>query len=115
EHPASQERLGKPVVVKQPAALVDEEDRLRQRLLTEHRYTPAAACSFMQELRDLAVRLKNIGRRPGQIITFGVAADEPPGRSLNEARLCLVALDYITRKTGARLKGPAPRSSSGSA
>jgi len=60
EHPASQERLGKPVVVKQPAALVDEEDRLRQRLLTEHRYTPAAACSFMQELRDFRDTIKII-------------------------------------------------------
>lgn len=96
EHPAIKERLGKTVPAKQPAALIDEEDRLRQRLLTEHGYTPAAASSFMQELRDLAVRLKNLDRRSGQLITFGVAADEPPGRSLNEARLCLVALDYIT-------------------
>ena len=50
----------------------------------------------MQELCDLAVRLKQLDRCPGQFITFGVAADEPPGRSLSEARLLLVVLDYVT-------------------
>lgn len=109
DHPASQERLGKTVPVKQPVALIDEEDRLRQRLLTEHGYSPAAARSFMQELRDLAVRLKNLDRRSGQIITFGVAADEPPGRSLNEARLCLVALDYITPEDWGAIKRTSPQ------
>jgi len=109
EHPASQERLGKPVAVKLPAALVDEEDRLRQRLLTEHGYTPAAMRSFMQELRDLAIRLKNLDRRSGQVIAFGVAADEPPGRSLNEARLCLVALDYITPEDWGAIKRTSPQ------
>ena len=54
-HQASQERLGKTLPVKLPAALIDEDDRLRQRLLTEHGYSPAAASSFMQELQDLAV------------------------------------------------------------
>lgn len=109
DHPSSKERLGKPVVVKPPAALVDEEDRLWQKLVGEHGYTPAAARSFMQELRDLAVSLKNVERRSGQIITFGVAADEPPGRSLNEARLCLVALDYIIPQDWGAIKRTSPQ------
>jgi len=109
DHPASKERLGNPVAVKQATALIDEEDRLRQQLLNEHGYTPAEARSFMQELRDLAVRLKNLDRRSGQIIAFGVAADEPPGRSLNEARLCLVALDYITPEDWGAIKRTSPQ------
>ena len=63
----------------------------------------------MQELRDLAIRLKNLDRRPGQVITFGVAADEPPGRSLNEARLCLVVLDYITPEDWGAIKRTSPQ------
>jgi hypothetical protein len=109
DHPASKERLGKQVPVRQASAPVDEEERLRQRLEKEHGYTPAAARSFMQELRDLAVCLKNLNRRPGQVITFGVAADEPPGRSLNEARLCLVVLDYITPEDWGAIKRTSPQ------
>ncbi len=96
DNPEARDRLGKPELVEGFKPPADEEDRLWQRLLGEHGYTPAAARHFMQELRDLAVRLKQVKRRPGQIVTFGVAADEPPGRSLAEARLCLVVLDYIT-------------------
>ena len=94
--PRAQQRVGRLRPVRNPAPPVDEEDRLWQRLVGEHGYTPAAARQFMQELRDLALRLERSERRPGQIITFGVAAHEPPGRSLSEARLCLVVLDYIT-------------------
>jgi biotin operon repressor len=109
EHPASQERLGKQVPLRQASAPVDEEERLRQRLEKEHGYTPASTRQFMQELRDLAIRLKNLDRRPGQVITFGVAADEPPGRSLNEARLCLVVLDYITPEDWGAIKRTSPQ------
>ena len=63
----------------------------------------------MQELRDLAVRLKNLGRGPGQIITFGVAADEPPGRSLSEARLSMVTLDYIVPEDWAAMHRTSPQ------
>ena len=106
---SGQERLGKVASPKQPSPPADEEERLSRRLLAEHGYTPAAARAFMQELRDLAIRLKNLDRRPGQIITFGVAADEPPGRSLNEARLCLVALDYITPEDWGAIKRTSPQ------
>jgi len=95
-HPGSKERLGEPGKRAAAPPPASEEERLQQRLLNEHGYTPASANQFMQELRDLAVRLKGFGRRPGQIVAFGVAADEPPGRSLAEARLLLVMLDYIT-------------------
>jgi hypothetical protein len=100
--------LGQNGTGKLPPALIDEEDHLRQRLLTGHGYSPDAASSFMQELRDQAVRLKNLDRRSGQIITFGVAADEPPRRSLNETRLCLVALDYITPEDWDVIKRASP-------
>ena len=109
EHPASKERLGNRVPVSPPAPVIDEEERLQQRLLTEHGYSPAAVRSFMQELRDLAVRLKNLDRRQGQIVTFGVAADEPPGRSLNEARLLLVTLDYIIPEDWGAIKRTSPQ------
>ena len=109
EQPASKERLGKRVPVSPPAPVTSEEERLQQRLLNEHGYSPAAVRSFMQELRDLAVRLKNLDRRQGQIITFGVAADEPPGRSLNEARLLLVTLDYIIPEDWGAIKRTSPQ------
>lgn len=109
EQPASKERLGKKVPVSPPAPVTSEEERLQQRLLNEHGYSPAAVRSFMQELRDLAVRLKNLDRRQGQIITFGVAADEPPGRSLNEARLLLVTLDYIIPEDWGVIKRTSPQ------
>ncbi len=109
DHPACKERLGKVAPAKQVPAVTDEEERLEQRLLTEHGYSPAATRSFMQELRDLAVRLKKLGRGPGQIITFGVAADEPPGRSLNEARLSMVTLDYIIPEDWAAIKRTSPQ------
>jgi biotin operon repressor len=109
DNPASKERLGKPVQIKKAGVVDDEESRLRQRLLEEHGYTPAAARQFMQELRDLAVRLKRLDRRPGQVITFGVAADEPPGRSLDEARLGIVALEYITPEDWGAVKKTSPQ------
>jgi hypothetical protein len=109
DNPASKERLGKPVQAKGLVAVEDEDDRLRRRLLEEHGYTPAAARQFMQELRDLAVRFKALDRRPGQVITFGVAADEPPGRSLDEAKLCLVALEYITPEDWGAVKKTSPK------
>ena len=90
DRPEAKERLGKPVRVTQTPPPADAEELLWQRLIHDHGYTPAAARQFMQELRDLALRLKQLNRYHGQIITFGVAADEPPRRSLSEARLCLV-------------------------
>jgi len=92
----AKERLGKIETRKVSISPADEEDRLYDRLTGDHGYTRAMANHFMQELRDLSIRLKSSGRTPGQIITFGVASDEPPGRSLAEASLNLVCLDYIT-------------------
>lgn len=109
DRPQTQERLGKPVPANPSPPLLDAEELLWQRLLHEHGYTPAAARQFMQELRDVALRLKQLNRRHGQIITFGVASDEPPGRSLSEARLCLVALDYITVEDWALVKRTSPK------
>ena len=109
DHPASQERLGKPVKVKRSKPAQDSQERLWGQLTVDHGYTPAAARQFMQELRDLAVRLKSLDRRPGQVITFGVAAEEPPGRNLAEARLCLVALDYITPEDWGAIKRISPQ------
>jgi len=109
DHRAARERLGKPKAATTVEAPADEEDRLTQKLLEEHGYTPAAVRTFMQELRDLAVRFKNLGRKWGQIITFGVAADEPPGRSLSEAKLHLVALDYVTADDWGAIKRTSPQ------
>ena len=78
DRPEAIERLGKPAQVSQAPPPSDAEELLWQRLLHEHGYTPAAARQFMQELRDLALRLKKFDRFFGQIITFVVAADEPP-------------------------------------
>ncbi len=92
----AKERLGKIKPLKEALPSEDEEDRLRRKLLAEHGYSKAATDLFMQELRDMAIRLKSSGRKSGQIITFGVAADEPPGRALTEAHMQLVCLDYVT-------------------
>jgi len=100
----ARERLGKIKPLKEPLPAEDEEGRLRRKLLTEHGYSKAATDLFMQELRDLSIRLKSSGRKAGQIITFGVAADEPPGRALKEAHLNLVCLDYITADDWALVK-----------
>lgn len=90
------QRLGKIEVTTKTLETADEQDRLENKLKSDHGYSKASAKLFMQELRDLALSLKQSGRQPGQIITFGVAAEEPPGRSLSEAQLKLVRLDYIT-------------------
>lgn len=90
------ERLGKIEATTKKIDSTDEQDRLEKKLIHDHGYSKASSKLFMQELRDLALSLKQSGRQPGQIITFGVAADEPPGRSLSEAHLKLVRLDYIT-------------------
>jgi hypothetical protein len=108
DYPRSNERLGKPLATTAlPAA--DPEERLWQQLTKEHGYSIAAARQFMQELRDLAVRLKQLDRRTGQLITFGVAADEPPGRSLSEARLLLVVLDYVTAEDWGLINRTSPQ------
>ncbi|MEW6048583.1 MAG: DUF1670 domain-containing protein [Bacillota bacterium] len=67
----------------------------RQVLLERHRYTPAAADQFEQELRELARRLSGRGRSPGQIVWMGVAQDQPPGRSLGDCRMVSAVLDYL--------------------
>lgn len=67
----------------------------RQLLLERHRYTPAAADQFEQELRELAHRLSSRGRSPGQIVWTGVAQDQPPGRSLGDCRMVSAVLDYL--------------------
>ena len=64
--------------------------------------------AFMQELRTWRCALKPRGPW-GQIITFGVAADEPPGRSLSEAKLHLVALDYVTADDWGAIKRTSPQ------
>jgi len=87
--------VGRPAVVTTADRAADEEGLLVRRLLGEHGYTPASARQLVQELKDLATRITGTGRRPGQVVAFGVAADEPPGRSLAEARLALVVLDYV--------------------
>jgi hypothetical protein len=96
DSPFLKERLGKLKATTKTLDTIDEQDRLEKKLLSDHGYSLASAKLFMQELRDLALSLKQSGRQPGQIITFGVAADEPPGRSLSEAHLKLVRLDYIS-------------------
>lgn len=57
----------------------------RQRLLERHRYTPAAADQFEQELRELASRLSSRGRSAGQIVWTGVAQDQPPAAAWETA------------------------------
>lgn len=66
-----------------------------QVLLQRHHYTPAAAEQFAFELAGVADRLRQPGRGSGQVITFGVASDEPPGRSLSDSRMQLLVLDYV--------------------
>jgi len=107
--PLCQERVGGKITVEVSSPPVDEEDRLWKHLTGEHGYTKASADYFMQELRDLAIRLKRINRRPGQIITFGVAADEPPGRSMDEVRLELVTLDYVIAEDWENIKYTSPQ------
>lgn len=107
DDPGSKERLGKPATTTLPAA--DPQERLWQQLTVEHGYSIAAARQFMQELRDLAVRLKQLDRHTGQLITFGVDATEPPGRSLSEAKLRLVVLDYVTAEDWGLIKRTSPQ------
>lgn len=66
-----------------------------QVLLQRHHYTPAAAEQFAFELAGAADRLRQLGRASGQVIYFGVASDEPPGRSLSDSRMQLLLLDYV--------------------
>jgi biotin operon repressor len=87
--------VGRPVAGGTADRAAGEEELFVQRLLGEHGYTPAAARQLVQELKDLATRIGGAGRRPGQVVAFGVAADEPPGRSLAEARLAVMVLDYV--------------------
>lgn len=96
EKPTARERVGELGFVASPGHVTGEEERLHDRLIREHGYTPAAARAFLQELKDLALRIKQIERKPGQIIAFGVSAQEPPGQSLAEAEIRMVVLDYIT-------------------
>ena len=98
DSPTARERMGKPSAIPRATYPADEEDRLLDRLLHAHGYTPASARSFIQELRDLAFRINNVERRPGQIVTFGVSEAEPPGRSLAEAELLMVVLDYVAQE-----------------
>ena len=93
--PVARERAGKLVQIVPSGLPLDEEERVYDKLIRDHRYTSASARSFVQELRDLAFRINRVERRPGEIIAFGVALDEPPGRSLAEARLSMVVLDYV--------------------
>ena len=98
DSPTARERMGKPSAIPRAAHPADEEDRLLDRLLHAHGYTPASARSFVQEIRDLAFRINNVERRPRQIVTFGVSEAEPPGRSLAEAQLVMVVLDYVAQE-----------------
>lgn len=59
-------------------------------------YSPAAADLFETELYDLSRVLESKQRSGGQILYFGVASDEPPGRALSEANLVPAVLDYVT-------------------
>ena len=95
DSPKARERMGRPALLPRTRHYADEEDRLLDRLLYAHGYTPASARSFIQELRDLAFRIRKVSHKPGQIVTFGVSETEPPGRSLAEAQLLMVALDYV--------------------
>ena len=109
DEPGARERLGRPVVPGKLDRVSDEEERLLSRLLGEHGYTPAAARQLVQELRDLALRLRRVERRAGQVVTFGVAADEPPGRSLAEAQLLPVVLDYVATEDWGRVNRLSPQ------
>ena len=87
--------VGKPPGARPPEQSAGEEDLLLARLVGEHGYSPAASQLLLQELQELATRVRGAGRGPGQVVAFGVVADEPPGTSLAEARLALVVLDYV--------------------
>jgi DNA-binding transcriptional regulator YiaG len=92
-----------------PPVQADEEALLLGKLLREHGYSLAAARLLVQELKDLATRIAGKGRGSGQIVTFGVAADEPPGASLDEARLALVVLDWVVPEDWALVHRNSPQ------
>ena len=106
--PITRERVGELGFMRIGHA-IREDERLEDRLIREHGYTPAAARTFIQELRDLALRIKQVERKPGQVIAFGVSATEPPGRSLAEAEIRMVALDYITAEDWGLVKRTSPQ------
>lgn len=97
--PGSAERLaavapaGEPEAAAWPAPAAQAFYHL---LLRRHHYTPAAAEQFLFDLQELAGRLNQHARAGGQVLYFGVASDEPPGRSLANSRLLPVVLEYLT-------------------
>ncbi len=107
--PTARERVGEPRPHPLPEPEEDEEARFRRRFLHEHGFTRAAVDVWTQEVRELAFRLNRTPRKTGQILTFGVAMDEPPGTSLAEARLLTVALDYVTTEDWGRVSRTRPK------
>lgn len=78
-------------------------------LQKRHGYSPAAADGFAEALREMAQEFSPRLRGPGQVVYIGVSSTEGPGRSLREARLQAVVLDYVTPEDWAKAKRTSPR------
>lgn len=67
-------------------------------LQDRHGYSPAAAENFCMELKEMGKKFAGKERTPHQIIYIGVSSLEGAGRSLDEAQMESVILDYLTPK-----------------
>lgn len=106
DRPGVRERLAAAAPAGEPALAapaVTPGETFYRLLLERHHYTPAAAEQFLLDLQDLAARLNQHARSSGQVLYFGVASDEPPGRSLASSRLLPVVLDYVTPEDWSRV------------
>ncbi|MGI6708016.1 MAG: DUF1670 domain-containing protein [Dethiobacteria bacterium] len=80
------------------------------KLLEErHGYSPAAAEEFSLELGELSKKFSGKARTGGQLIYIGVSSSVGPGKSLKEAELEPVLLDYLTSEDWAELNRDSPK------
>ena len=80
------------------------------KLLEErHGYSPAAAEEFCLELSELSKKFSGKTRTGGQLIYIGVSSSVGPGKSLKEAELEAVVLDYLTAEDFSEVKRDSPK------
>ncbi len=80
------------------------------KLLEErHSYSPAAAEDFCLTLEELAKKFTGKAHLGGQLIYIGVSSREGPGKSLKEAQLEAINLDYLTAGDWTAAKRESPK------
>ncbi len=105
------ERLGQELY-RFPCPAGDSVRGFRDELRHWFGFSPAKAAAYLAMLEDCQSRQVAQERKPGEVVYYAVAADEPPGKPLNECRLVPVCLplyapedtQYVTADTVMALK-----------